>query len=62
LIAEERKLISQSGRGKTSGVELTQMQLEAAALFHIRNGNVTRLTRYFDRDRVLADLGLAAEE
>jgi ketosteroid isomerase-like protein len=55
-------LISQSGRGKTSGVELRQMQSKAAALFHIRDGNVTRLVRYFNRERALADLGLAPED
>ena len=29
-----------------------------AALFHIRNGTVTRLGLYWDRNRALADLGL----
>ena len=50
-----------SGRGKTSGLELREMQTKNAALFHIRDGKVTRGVAYWDRDRALADLGLAPE-
>ncbi len=49
------------GRGKTSGIELGQMQMRPAALFHIRDNKVTRIVNYFDRERALADLGLAPE-
>jgi ketosteroid isomerase-like protein len=54
-------LISFSGRGKTSGVDLDQMQTKGANLFHLRDGKVTRFVYYMDRERALADLGLASE-
>jgi ketosteroid isomerase-like protein len=54
-------LIRISGRGKTSGLEVGQMRTEAANLFHISDGKVTRLVLYWDRDRALADVGLVPE-
>lgn len=54
-------LSHQGGRGKSSGLELGQIGTEAAALFHIRSGKVTKLVMYTDRDRPLADLGLTPE-
>jgi ketosteroid isomerase-like protein len=56
----ERVLVlhRQSGRGKTSGLDLAQIEKGGAHVFHIRDGKVTRLLAYFDRDRALADLGL----
>jgi ketosteroid isomerase-like protein len=51
-------LIHHRGRGKTSGLELGQMQQKIAALYHVREGKVTRFVTYWDRDRALADLGL----
>src|ERR1700738_3274860 len=48
-----------SGRGKTSGLELGRMPSNEASLFHVRDGKVTRLVLYANREHALADLGLA---
>jgi ketosteroid isomerase-like protein len=57
---EERVLVlaHARGRGKTSGLELGQISRGAATLFQLRDGKVTNLLVYWDRDRALADLGL----
>jgi ketosteroid isomerase-like protein len=61
---DERVLVLDrvSGRGKASGLELGQVRAMGAHLFHVRSGKVTKLVRYWDRDRALADLGLAPED
>jgi ketosteroid isomerase-like protein len=54
-------LVDFKGRGKTSGLELGQMQAKGANLFHDRSGKVTRFVLWLDRERALADLGLVSE-
>jgi ketosteroid isomerase-like protein len=47
-----------SGRSKTTGLDLATMRTQGARLFRIREGKVTRLVIYLDRERALADLGV----
>ena len=49
--------VHNSGRGRTSGFEMEQRSV--ANFFEIHAGKVTRLVLYWDRERALADLGLA---
>ena len=58
---DERVLVfdDRSGRGRMNGLELAQMRTQSAHVFHVRGGEVTKLVIYLDRDRALADLGLA---
>lgn len=52
-------LVLRSGRGKTSGLELGQIETRGAQLFHVRDGRVTQMVFWFDREHALADLDLA---
>ena len=47
-----------SGRGKTSGMDLAQMQPRLAAVFHVHASQVTRFVGYNDPEHALADLEL----
>jgi ketosteroid isomerase-like protein len=54
-------LVDFRGRGKTSGLDLGQMQAKNASLFRIGDGKVKRLVLYWDRERAFADLGLTPD-
>jgi ketosteroid isomerase-like protein len=48
-----------AGRGKTSGMDARHIRTHGAAVLRVLGGEVTSLVWYLDRDRALADLGLA---
>jgi ketosteroid isomerase-like protein len=50
-----------NGRGKASGVEIARIS-RGAGVFHFQAGRVKRLVFYFDRERALAEFGLASDD
>jgi ketosteroid isomerase-like protein len=50
------------GRGRGSGIELQGISTKAANVFTIRDGKVTRLVLYWNREQAIADLGLTDRE
>jgi ketosteroid isomerase-like protein len=61
LVVDDRRIlvfVRNTGRGRTSGVEFEQRSV--ANFFEIRDGRVTKLVLYWDRDHALADAGLPA--
>jgi ketosteroid isomerase-like protein len=54
-------LVQLSGLGKSSGLALGEMQPNAAAVMHVRDGRLTKITLYWHQDRALTNLGLTAE-
>ncbi len=51
-------LVRFSGRGRTSGLEIGQVDTKNACVFDIDGGAVRKLILYWDRERLFADLGL----
>lgn len=52
-------LVTFSGRGKTSGLDVSRMHARGANLFEVRDGKVRRLVAYFDRELAFSELGIA---
>jgi len=59
-VDEERILVPlhNTGRGRASGLEIEHTLSRAANLFHLRDGQVTRLVTYLDRAHALEAVGL----
>ncbi|MFL5906367.1 MAG: nuclear transport factor 2 family protein [Solirubrobacterales bacterium] len=51
-------LLRNQGRGKGSGIEVREISAKSANVFTVRDGKVTSLILYWDRDQAIADLGL----
>ena len=62
-LGDERVLVffRYTGRGRMSGLELAQLRAEGVGLFQVRDGKVTSVVQYWDRQRGLADLGLGPD-
>jgi len=58
---DERVLVltDNGGSGKTSGLDVDHLRTKGANVFYLRDGKVSRLVAYWDRDRALTDLDLA---
>jgi ketosteroid isomerase-like protein len=51
-------LLKNEGRGRGSGIDLSEISTEAANVFTVHDGKVVSLFIYPDRARAIADLGL----
>jgi ketosteroid isomerase-like protein len=47
-----------TGRGRTSGLDVSEVFTKAACLFHVSNAKVVRLVCYWDFERALGELEL----
>jgi ketosteroid isomerase-like protein len=55
-------LLRNQGRGRESGIDIGEISAKAANLFTIRDGKVISLILYWDRERAIAELGLAGTD
>jgi ketosteroid isomerase-like protein len=55
-------LTDNSGRGRSSSLDVGRIRTKGANVFQLRNGKVTLLVAYWDRERALDDLGLSPSE
>ena len=60
-VDDERVLVflHNEGRAKKSGMTVEDISAKSANVVHVRDGKVTRLVLYWDRDRARADVGLS---
>jgi len=50
--------VRNEGRGRGSGIRIDGISTHGANVFTVRDGKVTRLELYWERDEAIADLGL----
>jgi ketosteroid isomerase-like protein len=62
-VHDERVLVLdyRVGRGKRSGLDVGQLRTQGATVFRVRDGKVTEIVAYWQRDRAFAELGLTPE-
>ncbi len=60
---DERVLVltRSTAQGKAGGLVVGQMRTRGAALYQVSAGKVTKLVYYWERERALADVGLAPQ-
>jgi ketosteroid isomerase-like protein len=47
------------GRGRSSGIDIQEISVESANLFELRDGKVTKLVLYWERQRALDAVGFS---
>ena len=50
-----------TGRGKSSGIDLAQLNTNGATLFEVSSGKVVEIIQYTDRDHAFTDLDLTPD-
>jgi hypothetical protein len=52
---------SKEAASGVTGLDLTELDIRGAVVYHVHDGRLTKIVGYFDRNRAFADLGLAPE-